>query len=1002
MKSTTPSTKAVKNDDAGIPFHLWDQRILLLLPWVTSFLFFLRGHLMLIILRNLYLEFKAFMDQTHGKGWSSKLKLLRSVGRKERERGGLEEGLGEKHQKKPKNLSANYELLRDAEVGVSVLCNFGDADWWTWAGGSTLIFWRWPEGLQRKAARDGMTPWISGELPNFKKKAKPPSPEERKSIWSKFDKFLRRGYVRLKRRVRSLTEYFRVPKGDDIRMVFNGTSCQLNRVSWAPNFWLPTSSSATRVLDFDYKTVDIDLGEMFLNFPLAEDFQEFSGIDLTPFGSEIAEMDAKSTGGTKGSARPTTTKSTDKDLPIWGRWERCWMGFTPSPFYSVRFYYWAEEFVQGNRHEAGNPLRWDKIILNLPGDPGFDPTFPEVMKWDSMFGRLAGDLIAFVDDLRISGYSEEHAWAIARLVASRLQYLGIQDAPRKRRVDGGAWAGAIMNTAGGRITKTVSQEKWDKAKGYINTILEAYSGSEEPTLNYKFLEQVRGFLCHLSMTFDQITPLLKGLHLTLAAHVPGRDEDGWKLSENAWRAFIYAKMDEGSLTAEDGEAALNPPTYDPKNVPTVVKGATRLKQDLEALAEIFEPASPPLLSVRALDVYHIMYGFGDASGKGFGSTMLSAKGTRFRIGTWDADTEDESSNFREFENIVEALEAEEKDANMTGALIFIFTDNATVEAAVYKGNSSSPKLFELVIRLKKLEVRTGANLNVIHASGKRMMAQGTDGVSRGQMKEGVTAGEAMLSFVPIAISALNRFPSVKEWISSWAGGESVEYLSPEDWFERGHDLLGGEYDQKGFWRHRVVPGTFVWAPPPAAAEVALEQLRKARIKRQDSLHIVICPRLMTPRWLRQLYKASDIVFQVPAGCPFWPETMYEPLTIGMSLPFLRSKPWQIRRTPKVLSLGRSLRRVLKEEPLVAGDLLRQFLLECRRLRTLPELMVRRVLYFETIGDQLSHSQGSRRGGKRGRKRSAGSGASGPSLGKEGSIGDRLSPRKKRRSHSGSV
>jgi hypothetical protein len=584
-----------------------------------------------------------------------------------------------------------------------------------------------------------------------------------------------------------------------------------------------------------------------------------------------------------------------------------------------------------------------------------------------------------------------------------VQYLGIQDAPRKRRVDGGAWAGAIMSTDKGRITKTTSQEKWDKAKSYIKSILKDYSLDENPTLDYKLLEQVRGFLCHMSMMFDQITPLLKGLHLTLAAHVPGRDEEGWKLSDSAWTAFVYERMVDGTLSAGDAEAALNPPDYDPKNVPKFVKGVSRLKQDFEALDAIFEPESPLLMSLRALCVYHVMYGFGDASGKGFGSTMLSDKGTRFRIGTWDSDTEGESSNFREFENIVETLESEEQDANMRGALIYLFTDNSTVESSVYKGNSSSQKLFELVLRLKKLEMRTGATLNVIHASGKRMMAQGTDGVSRGQMKEGVTAGETMLSFVPIAISALAMHLPLKEWLSSWGGGSSVEFLAPEDWFERGHDLLGGEYDQKGFWRHKVVPGTFVWTPPPAAAEVALEQLRKARIKRQDSLHILAVSRLMTPEWLKQLYtKASDIVFQIPAGCPFWPDTMFEPLTIGICFPFLRSKPWQIRRTPKVLGLGRALRKVLKEEPLAAGNLLRQFLLECRRIRTLPELVVRRVLFFESVGDQLPHSQGTRRGGKRKRKRPVGPGAANASVGEEGSIRDRLSPSKKRRSHSRSV
>jgi hypothetical protein len=81
--------------------------------------------------------------------------------------------------------------------------------------------------------------------------------------------------------------------------------------------------------------------------------------------------------------------------------------------------------------------------LNLPGDPKFDPSKPRVKKWDSLLDLIGGDLAAFVDDLRASGYSVEHAWMVARQTAARLQYLGNQDAPRKRRpptLTPGAWA----------------------------------------------------------------------------------------------------------------------------------------------------------------------------------------------------------------------------------------------------------------------------------------------------------------------------------------------------------------------------------------------------------------------------------------------------------------------------------------------------------------------------------------------------------------------------------
>jgi hypothetical protein len=55
---------------------------------------------------------------------------------------------------------------------------------------------------------------------------------------------------------------------DILRLVYNGRSCGLNNVTWAPNFWLPTAWSAIRLLDFNYYSVDLDLGEMFLNVPL--------------------------------------------------------------------------------------------------------------------------------------------------------------------------------------------------------------------------------------------------------------------------------------------------------------------------------------------------------------------------------------------------------------------------------------------------------------------------------------------------------------------------------------------------------------------------------------------------------------------------------------------------------------------------------------------------------------------------------------------------------------
>jgi hypothetical protein len=344
------------------------------------------------------------------------------------------------------------DLLMDFQVGSDAVRKQYGSTWWSWDAGSTFNFWRWPEGEQRTAARDGSMPaYISGTLPHYFRGAKKPNPESYDLLVKKLRKMFDRGYVAPLLHgelVESLVDYFSVPKADDIRPVYNGTNSGLNAAVWAPNFWLPTTQSETDVLNYGYLSVHLDLGEMFHNFPLPHVFRPYSGLDLTPFRADLEP---------------------EPRLGSYFRacWEKCWMGFRPSPYYGVRFYYWAKEFARGNRKDANNPLCWDPVKLNLPGVLKWNPALPRVMKWNDAIANIAGDLKAFVDDLRCSGVSEEHAWQIGRRVAAIFQYLGIQDAPRKRKppvLVTAAWAGSTFSTALGKIEKFVSQKKWDKAR----------------------------------------------------------------------------------------------------------------------------------------------------------------------------------------------------------------------------------------------------------------------------------------------------------------------------------------------------------------------------------------------------------------------------------------------------------------------------------------------------------------------------------------------------------
>ena len=75
------------------------------------------------------------------------------------------------------------------------------------------------------------------------------------------------------------------------------------------------------------------------------------------------------------------------------------------------------------------------------------------------------------------------------------------------------------------------------------------------------------------------------------------------------------------------------------------------------------------------------------------------------------------------------LESEGRKRQLNDTMIFFFTDNSTVEGALYKGTSSSPKLLNLVIRFNALQAHYDTQIIVSHVSGKRMITQGADGLS---------------------------------------------------------------------------------------------------------------------------------------------------------------------------------------------------------------------------------------------------------------------------------
>jgi hypothetical protein len=252
----------------------------------------------------------------------------------------------------------------------------------------------------------------------------------------------------------------------------------------------------------------------------------------------------------------------------------------------------------------------------------------------------------------------------------------------------------------------------------------------------------------------------------------------------------------------------NPSGFHPTAPPPTVQGVPRLLHDLRGLQTLFQFEQPPERKVRTSGYMLAFYGFGDASGSGFGSTIQTASGIRYRYGLWGNDLVGQSSNYKELFNLSEAAQdhirqitfnyltslvddvaCEAASVSLTACEFYLFTDNAVAEAAFYKGTSSNPKLFELILHLKQLELRHSFTLLIIHVSGHRMQAQGTDGLSRGDLFAGVMRGQPLLSQVPLHLSAIDRSPGVYSWCHSLAPNSyHLLCLSPAQWFTVGHGI----------------------------------------------------------------------------------------------------------------------------------------------------------------------------------------------------------------------
>ena len=150
---------------------------------------------------------------------------------------------------------------------------------------------------------------------------------------------------------------------------------------------------------------------------------------------------------------------------------------------------------------------------------------------------------------------------------------------------------------------------------------------------------------------------------------------------------------------------------------------------------------------------------------------------------------------------------------------------------------------------------------------------------------------------------------LKDWIKWWMGEHFQVALRVEEWYTLGHK-----------------PGTHLWAPAPAGALLALEEIANIKLKRPSEVcHVFLCPRLLYfEEWRRRFEKEMDFWILIEPNSSFWPLSCCKPLVLGISYPLRSTPPWKIRRVDPVVELGRTLQEMFKAGDLGAGHILRKF------------------------------------------------------------------------------
>lgn len=251
--------------------------------------------------------------------------------------------------------------------------------------------------------------------------------------------------------------------------------------------------------------------------------------------------------------------------------------------------------------------------------------------------------------------------------------------------------------------------------------------------------------------------------------------------------------------------------------------------------------------------------WGDGSGTGTGGTLGTPDAPlRMWMGTWSGYVFHHTSNWKELMTLGLTLRhlADLQRAGTTdvrGCSVFYFTDNEVTYWISQNSSAKNPRNQALIEDIRLLELELDVELHVVHVPGVVMIAQGTDGLSRGVWMTPLHPLQDQLSFTGRVFRGVTPDPWFLYYIAQYQN-------LPSTW-----DCPGWFSDWDG---SHILHRRTIWFPPPEVVRQLLCFLLLTYVESPtDTSCLIILPRVMSHQWKGLSRCLWELATLYPADTP---------------------------------------------------------------------------------------------------------------------------------------